>query len=58
MDLSHEAIERPGLESQRIRKSFFPRKDFKFLNLNLICIYLRYKSLKLSTRTPVGNVSI
>ena len=26
-------------------------------NLNLICIYLRHKSLKLSKRTPVGNVS-
>ena len=41
------------------KASFFPQKDFKFLNLNLnlICIYLRYKSLKLSMRTPVGNVS-
>ena len=38
---------------------FFPQKDFKFLNLNLnsICNYLRYKSLKFSTRIHVGNVS-
>ena len=35
---------------------------FKFkisnsLNFNFICIHLRYKSLKLSMRTPVGNVT-
>ena len=37
--------------------SFRHRKISNSLNLNLICIYLRYKSLKLSTRTLVGNVS-
>ena len=39
------------------KASFFHKKISNFLNLNSICIYLRYKSLKLSTRTPVGNVS-
>ena len=41
------------------KASFLLQQDYKFLNLNLnlICIYLRYKSLKLSTRTPDGNVS-
>ena len=39
------------------KASFFHRKITNSLNLNSICIYLRYKSLKLSTRTPVRNVS-
>ena len=53
----YRPIERPGLESPCSRKRLlFHRKISNSLNLNLICIYLRYKSLKLSTRTPVGNV--
>ena len=39
------------------KASFFHRKTSNSLNLNFICINLQYKSLKLSTRTPVGNVS-
>ena len=39
------------------KASFFHRKISNSSNLKLICMYLRYKSLKLSTRTPVGNVS-
>ena len=55
---SRPAIKRPGLESQRSRKRlFFHRNISNTLNLNLICIYMRYKNLKLSTSTPVGNVS-
>ena len=48
------AIERSGLESQRSRKRLFShRKISNSLNLNLICIYLRYKGLKLYTRTRI-----
>ena len=55
---SRPAIKRLGLESQRSRKRlFFHKKISNSLIFEFICIYLRYKSLKLFTRTPVDNVS-
>ena len=36
---------------------FFTERFSNSLNIELICIYLGYKSLKFSTRTPVDNVS-
>ena len=54
---SPSSQEEPGLESRHSRKRlFFHRKISNFLNLNLFAV-LQYKSLTLSTRTPVGNVS-
>ena len=47
-----------GLESQRNRKRLFSTERFSnSLNIWIQLHYLRYKSLKLSTRTPVDNIS-
>ena len=39
------------------KTSFFPEKNFKFFKIWIYLHYLRYESLKLSTRTPVDNIS-
>ena len=41
----------------QVKASFFPQNDFKFFQFEFNLHLLRYKSLKLSTRTSVGNVS-
>ena len=47
-----------GSNPNAVESVFFLIEKFSnSLIFKFICIYLRYKSLKLSTRTPVDNVS-
>ena len=46
-----------GSNPSTVESAFFTQKDFKFYTFEFNLHLLRYKSLKLSTRTPVGNVS-
>ena len=51
------SVEKDAFDAYTVGSVFFSTERFQILsNLKLIGIYLRYKSLKLSTRTPVGNV--
>ena len=47
-----------GSNPSAVESVFYSTKRFSnSLNIEFICIYLRYKSLKLSRRTPVDNLS-
>ena len=51
---SRPTIERPGLDPSAVESVFFSTERFSnSLNIRIHLHYLRYKSLKLSTRIPV-----